>query len=92
MNRAGFEWDPNKARLNLTLHRVSFEEAATVFADPNALHVPDMAHPDRFVTIGLSNVTRLLFVVYTERLEGDIVRIIHARKATPMQRKRYSNG
>ena len=29
-----FEWDPNKARLNLRKHGVSFDEAVTVFYDP----------------------------------------------------------
>jgi uncharacterized protein len=92
MQNAGFEWDPVKAAVNVAKHGVSFEEAATVFADQNALHMPDRAEPGRLITIGFSSLARVLFVVYAEVLDGDILRIIHARKASPAQRKRYTNG
>ena len=72
-----FEWDDAKAAANLRKHRVSFEEAAEVFNDPNALQDYDPEHSgaeERFFIIGLSS-RRLLYVVYAERA-GDVVRII----------------
>lgn len=38
------KWDENKNRLNQRKHRVSFEEAATVFLDPLELTIEDPAH------------------------------------------------
>ncbi len=64
-----FEWDEAKARENLVKHGVAFEEAATVFDDSNALDAPDMLHEDRFVIIGMSHRSRVLFVVHAERGE-----------------------
>jgi uncharacterized protein len=42
-----FEWDANKAATNLRKHGVSFEEAATVFSDPDALDGPDLKHSEQ---------------------------------------------
>ena len=67
----GFEWDDDKARSNLVKHGVSFPEAATVFADPLSLTIPDPAHSqigNRFVIIGSSYQGKLLVVVHTERV------------------------
>ena len=75
-----FEWDENKAWRNLLKHRISFEEAVTVFADPRAVTIIDMAHSkieDRFKTIGLSEQTRVLLVIHAER--GERIRLISAR-------------
>jgi uncharacterized DUF497 family protein len=89
----GFEWDDDKARSNLAKHGVSFEDAATVFADPLSLTIPDPAHSqaeDRFVIIGSSYQGKLLVVVHTER--GDNVRVISARRASKRERKAYEEA
>ena len=85
-----FEWDPAKARQNHRKHRVSFEEAATVFGDPLALTYPDPDHSAselRFITIGMSNAKRVLIVAHTDR--GESIRITSARKTTRRERKYY---
>ena len=79
-----FEWDPNKARVNQRKHQVTFEEAATVFADVLSVTVPDPDHSEyeqRYITVGLSQRHRLLMVAHTER--NDRIRIISARELTP---------
>jgi hypothetical protein len=88
-----FEWDPFKAALNLRKHGVSFEEAVTVFEDGEAILIHDADHSigeDRFLLIGLSGVPRLLVVVHCEREPGDVVRIISARKANPLEHGDYA--
>jgi hypothetical protein len=88
-----FEWDARKEALNRSKHGVSFEEAATAFADPRSLTVPDPQHSleeDRFVLLGLSYRGRLLVVVHTER--GDNLRIISARKATKSEGRQYGQA
>lgn len=85
-----FEWDPRKAAANLEKHRVSFEEASTVFGDPLAATVPDPLHSGeelRFVTMGLGESGGLLVVVHADR--GDVVRIVSARAVAPAERERY---
>lgn len=82
-----FEWDAAKARSNFTKHHVTFEEATTVFDDPRALDAPDLDKPERFVIIGLSSQSRVLFVVHCVR--GERVRILSARRASPTQRRIY---
>jgi uncharacterized protein len=85
-----FEADREKARVNWLKHRVSFEEAVTVFSDPLERTTPDPDHSideDRFVTIGRSRFDRLLVVSYTER--GSTIRVISARAATPRERRTY---
>jgi len=85
-----FEWDPAKARRNRRNHRVSFEEAATVFGDPLSLTFPDPDHSiseQRFLTVGMSTGKRVLIVAHVDR--GEKVRIISARKATQRERKYY---
>jgi uncharacterized DUF497 family protein len=86
-----FTWDPRKAAANLRKHGVSFEEAATVFADPLALAVEDAVGPGRALLIGLSDRRRLLLSVYTEVAE-DTIRIISARRATSHERRHYEEG
>jgi uncharacterized DUF497 family protein len=83
-----FEWDPEKARANFHKHRVTFTEAATVFADPYALDLVDRIHPGREVLIGHSERERLLYTVYVE-VHGKVIRIISARRATPQERREY---
>jgi len=85
-----FEWNAEKARINVKKHRVSFDEAMTAFADPRSLTIPDPAHSideDRFVLLGRSDQGRLLVVVHVER--GENVRIISARRATRTESSVY---
>lgn len=88
-----FEWDAEKAISNLNKHKVSFETAAHVFLDPNRIEAFDgrAAHgEDRWVTIGLVEPA-LLVVVYTIRgPDGEIIRLISARKADKDERAQYS--
>lgn len=88
-----FEWDPKKAKENLEIHGISFDEASTAFGDTLSLAIYDPLHSDeedRFVLIGNSYKTRLLVVVHTERT--DRVRLISARKATKKERKQYEEN
>jgi len=85
-----FEWDPGKARQNRRKHRVSFQEAASVFGDSLALTYPDPDHSlmeQRFITVGMSSARRVLIVAHADR-EANI-RIISARKITPQEQKYY---
>jgi len=88
-----FEWDANKAKSNLAKHRISFEEASTIFGDPRSLTIPDPMHSDlenRFITLGASHRGKLLVVVQTER--GDNIRIISARIASRRERRNYEES
>lgn len=88
-----FEWNPNKAVLNLEKHGVSFQEAVTVFDDPLSFTFPDPDHSigeSRYVIIGISRFEQLLVVAHTDR--GEKVRIISARKATRQERRFYEQG
>lgn len=88
----GFEWDSAKARINLEKHRVSFEEAKSVFYDEYARQFFDDEHSEseeRFVMLGLSHRSRILAVCHCERSEGEIIRLISAPKATAKERKHY---
>jgi hypothetical protein len=84
-----------KAVTNLAKHKVSFEEAITVFSDPEALDWSDLAHSDheaRHKRLGASSETRVLFVVYTVRKlrhGKETIRIISARQASRKERKAY---
>ena len=87
-----FEWNPEKARRNLTKHAVSFDEAITVFADPLAVTISDPDHSTdelRFLTTGESSRRRLLIVAHTDR--AGRVRIINAREVTPSERRQYES-
>ena len=80
-----FEWDENKAQINKKKHGVSFEEAATVFDDADALQIFDPDHSeseDRFILLGMSAILRILVVCHCYRAEDSKIRIISARKAT----------
>lgn len=84
------EWDPEKAESNRQKHGVSFEEAATVLADPLSITIPDPEHSeaeDRFLLLGHSSAGRLLIAAITER--GALVRLISARLMTPRERRVY---
>jgi uncharacterized DUF497 family protein len=88
-----FEWDKEKAKANLKKHRVSFDEATTVFLDPFSITILDPDHSVdelRFIDIGSSDKGRVLVVVHTER--GSNIRIISCRKATQLERTLYEEG
>ena len=91
--KLNFEWDEEKAEENVKKHRVSFDEATTVFIDPFSITIPDPDHSvdeQRYIDIGSSDKGRVLVVVYTER--GESIRIISCRKATSSERKLYEQG
>jgi uncharacterized protein len=88
-----FEWDENKAALNVVKHGVSFEEAATVFGDPLSETFDDPDHSAeerRFIIIGTSEKGRMLVVGHTD--DGVTVRVINAREPTRAERKFYEES
>jgi uncharacterized protein len=92
-----FEWDGRKAAVNRAKHGVPFEEAATVFADPDALDGPDLHHSQRerrFLRLGRAATGRVLIVAYTVRRKdhGESIRIISARPASRRERAAYAAG
>ncbi len=85
-----FRWNSRKAAANLRKHRVSFDEATTVFDDPLSVTIPDPDHSvgeQRFLLLGVSNRGRLLVVAHSER--DDSIRIITARRADRPERRTY---
>ena len=92
-----FEWDLAKAESNLRKHRVSFEIAARVFADPFAMVQQDRIEngEHRWQTLGFVEGQLLLLVAHTVRDGADgtgLIRIISARRAEPKERKRYEQN
>jgi uncharacterized protein len=88
-----FEWDSRKAELNLAKHRISFEEATTVFDDPLSVTAVDPDHSvseNRYLTFGMSYRGVLLQVSHTER--GDSIRIVSARRATKSEIRIYEEA
>lgn len=88
----GFEWDQTKAEINFKRHKVRFEEAKPLFDDPYSVTVPDNESDpteQRFATIGMGVLGRLLVVVYTHR-SGNI-RIISARLAQRTEQEQYTS-
>ena len=92
MDSIQFEWDELKASSNVNKHGVSFEEARTVFYDERAKLIGDPDHSeneDRFILLGLSSSLRVIIVCHCYRSEGNVIRIISARKATTNETKAY---
>ena len=92
MDDLRFAWDKNKAKINRKRHKVSFEEAVTVFDDEKArfMHDPDHSEEeDRFVLLGMSCSVRLLVVIHCYREDDSEIRIISARKASKHEEKKY---
>lgn len=88
-----FEWNPDKAAINLRKHDISFQEAATVFDDSLSVTFPDPDHSvgeNRYVMIGMSSLGQLLVVSHTDRESR--TRIISARKATRQEKRFYEEG
>lgn len=87
-----FNWDPDKAELNIKNHDISFTEATTVFDDDAARLIFDPDHSareDRFILLGISCTLKILVVVHCYLEEESIIRIISARKATKSEEKKY---
>jgi uncharacterized DUF497 family protein len=90
-----FEWDPRKAIANADKHGVTFDDAATVFLDPNALDGPDLDHSAveaRYLRLGRAADGRVLMVAYTLRKgdsDAEKIRLISARRATRRERAAY---
>lgn len=87
-----FEWDDRKAAANCKKHGVTFEEAKSVFVDERAKLIDDPDHSedeDRFILLGLSSALRLLLVCHCYRSDGNVIRIISARKAVAKESKYY---
>ena len=100
-NNADYEfiWDEQKAKKNLAKHKISFDEAKTIFRDPFLISYPDEFHSDsedRLISIGTSINQRLLLVVHLEKYELStgitLIRIISCRKATSLERELYEEG
>jgi len=89
-----FEWDENKNNTNKRKHKVSFEEAKTVFEDVEALVIDDPDHSEeeeRFIILGFSSKANLLVVCHCYRMDDTVIRIISARKATTRESKQYND-
>jgi uncharacterized DUF497 family protein len=87
-----FEWDSNKSVTNKKKHGISFEEAQTVFFDPNARVIEDpehSEHEERFVILGVSQRLRILTVCYCYRRGNKVIRIISARRADKKEKEIY---
>ena len=88
-----FVWDEEKNRENQRKHRVSFEEAVTIFAGLplEVFHDPDHSiDEERYIAVGVSEKSRVLLVVHCENETGSEVRIISARKATKREQHQRS--
>ncbi len=93
MKSIRFSWDDRKNLANQKKHRVSFEEAQSVFFDEHAIEYYDPDHSeseDRFLMLGLSYQVRILVVSYTLKKDGAEIRVISARKATKNEQKAYT--
>ena len=93
MDMVRFEWDPNKNITNQKKHKISFEEAQTVFYDENALLIDDPDHSEeeeRFILLGFSLKANLLVVCHCYRQSESVIRLISARKATKSETKTYT--
>jgi uncharacterized DUF497 family protein len=93
--RYSFDWDTRKARQNSQKHGISFDRAANIFLDANAVSIYDLDHSedeDRWVTLGLDSNGILLVVVHTfEQVNASLcnVRMISARKAISEEIQQY---
>ena len=89
-----FTWDKNKDAQNQKKHKVSFDEAKTVFYDDKAILIADPDHSDeedRFILLGLSFKIRTIVVCHCCREGDSIIRIISARKADKQEKRDYKS-
>ena len=87
-----FEWDEKKNTANKRKHKISFEEAKTVFYDAGARIIDDPDHSeleDRFILLGLSKKANVLMVSHCYRLSETVIRIISARRSTIAEAQQY---
>jgi uncharacterized protein len=92
MNDLSFQWDQNKNLENIKKHKVSFDEAKSVFFDDTARIIHDPEHSideERFIILGMSSKLKLLVVVHVYKENDKVIRIISARKATKSEIKYY---
>lgn len=85
-----FDWDPAKARANDRKHGITFNEAATVFADPLSITITDPDHSldeQRFIIVGTSEQGNVLVVAHAT--DRDHIRLVSARKLTRAERRAY---
>ena len=82
-----FEWDDQKAEVNLAKHGVAFADAALTMRDPRSVDFDDLVEPEKLITLAAAPDGRILYLVSTER--GGRLRLISARAATPRERRRY---
>ncbi len=85
-----FDWDPEKAKLNIRKHGILFDEASTVFGDSLAMFMRDPDHSfeeERYLLLGMSLRQRLLVVAFAER--PPLTRLISARRTTRIERRKY---
>jgi len=88
---ADFEWDDLKAEANLAKHRISFEDAISIFSDPDLMMVATIREADReerYKALGRIG-PRLFVVVYVER--PGATRIISARRANAQEERQYGD-
>jgi uncharacterized DUF497 family protein len=88
-------WDEDKNQKNIKSHNISFEEAKTVFYDPNAKIIYDPDHSkeeERFIILGLSKALNLLIVCHCYKEQEEQIRIFSARKATKNEKKQYGGN
>ncbi len=89
-----FQWDDSKNQTNVIKHGIDFLQASTVFKDTSAIVMEDTRHDygeDRYQIIGTTDPLGIVFVVFTER-DGDIIRIISARKANKREKRLYQQN
>ena len=90
-----FDWDPKKDKRNQKKHPIPFLEAVSIFSDPyilSKLDEEDSITEDRWISLGISELERLLIVVHTERdadSDTEVIRLISARRAEGFESKDY---
>lgn len=89
-----FIWDKTKNITNIEKHKISFEEAKTVFLDPLHISLFDERFDyfeERWITIGTTSKHQIVVVAHLHLDEKgeEIIRIISARKANPKEVKQY---
>ncbi|MCL1989000.1 MAG: BrnT family toxin [Firmicutes bacterium] len=91
-NDKRYSWDPNKEKINIQKHGISFIEAVTVFEDDDVKYIIDDKNSmdeDRFLAIGYSDTLKMLSVCHCLRENDELTRIISVRKATKTETKIY---
>ena len=88
-----FEWDEAKNQKNKAKHDIDFNIAIRAFADPKRIESYDLEHDEdeeRWKLIGMA-VPAVLVVIYTERQDGEVIRLISARQANGKEKQKYYN-